>query len=436
MKQTSPESAATRLMQIKAQQDRRSKRRLRSALITIGSIAALFGAIVLVLNHSGSMLSGLLGDTPGVDLEMQQAQEAMQETSTVTVAAVGNLSISDAQLADARGNDLYDFSPSFLGVAELLNETDLTIGNLECNFNGAPFGTDSASAPNALADTLVGLGFDLLQTSNSASIHNGVNGLVATNNAIVDAGMQPVGTFVSAKERNACGGMTLREINGVRVGFIAFTKGLDNMSLPSDSQYAIHLLYEDYDTNYTKLNTAGIEAAMKAAREQEPDVLIALVHWGSEYSREITSAQKRVEELLYENGADAIIGTHSHLVGAVKDKEITVSGAKKRVLTAYDLGSFYTESSRSDIQTGLVLRLEFTKNNWTGQTSLTDWSYTPVYCADFGPRETHRFQIMNLQNAIEMYESNYVFRVPDKVYEDLKEIQEELPEYLQLEEKE
>ncbi len=422
-----------RMGALQRQRQQRRQRKFWSAMLTLFAIALLTGAVILILNDGASMLSGLLSDEPQSSQTTQDedAQSAMDKYSTVTIAAVGDISISDAQLADARTGDGYDFSPSFFGAAELLSKADLTVGNLECTFSGAPYGSASLSAPNVLADTLAGLGIDLLQTANSASIRSGMAGLEATIRAVEAAGMTPVGTFATAQARQDSGGVSIREVNGIRIAFIAFTKGLGNMSLPEDSGYAVNLLYEDYDTNYRDLDTEGITAAMEEARKKEPDVIIALLHWGSEYSRGATKAQEQVAKLLYEQGADAIIGTHSHMLGELRPDSITLEdGTAKEVLTAFDLGNFYADDEKPGAQTGLVLELTFTRNNWTGKTSLTGYSYTPVYCADFGVQEPNRFQVLHVENALSLYEQDYVYRVSEETYETLKEEMDRLPDYI------
>lgn len=420
-----------RMAKVRAQRAQRRRKRHLSALITVLAIALLTGAIILILNDGGRMLSGLLGERPAHTEDVQQAQADSDKYTSITIAAVGSISISDHQLADARGGDGYDFSPCFFGAADLLSDADLTVGDLECNFAGSPYGTATSSAPAALADTLSGLGFDLLQTANCATIANGMSGLESTIDAIRAAGMQPVGTFASSQAWRDASGMTMMEVNGLRVAFIAFTKGLGNMSLPENSAKSVNLLYTDYDTNYSDLDTAGIVSTMEGVRKQNPDVIIALVHWGSEYSREVSDSQKRLAKLLYENGADAIIGTHSHMVGPIDEHTVTLDdGTEKDVVTAYDLGDFYTDSAKPGTQTSAALRLTFTRNNWSGKVMLSECKYVPLFCADMGAREPHRYQVLNIENALALYEQNYVYRVSDEIYEQLKQEQEDFAEYV------
>ena len=408
-------------MEVLQQQRRaRKRRRLISALITILAIALLTGAIILILDNSGSILSGLLDKRPAATEVTPAVQPADEEYSTVTIAAVGSICISDRLLVDARTSDGYDFSPCFFGVAKELSDADLTVGDLVCNFAGTPYGSATSSSPENLADTLAGLGFDLLQTANCASIANGVAGLESTIDVIDKAGMHSVGTFASAEERSRSGGITMLEANGMRVAFIAFTKGLGNMSLPEEAAGTVNLLYRDYDTNYSELDTEGITAVMDNAKKQSPDVIVVLLHWGSEYSSEVSDTQQELVELLYNNGADAIIGTHSHMVGPVEETTRTQEdGSEKAVVTAYDLGDFFTDSTKPDTRTSMVLKLTFTRNNRSGRSMLSDCSYTSVYCADCGMEAQNRYQVLGIRDAMELYEQNYVYSVPAEVYEQL-----------------
>ena len=134
-------------MEVLQQQRRaRKRRRLISALITILAIALLTGAIILILDNSGSILPGLLDKHPAATEVTPTVQPADEEYSTVTIAAVGSICISDRLLVDARTSDGYDFSPCFFGVAKELSDADLTVGDLVCNFAGTPYGSATSSA--------------------------------------------------------------------------------------------------------------------------------------------------------------------------------------------------------------------------------------------------------------------------------------------------
>lgn len=61
------------------------------------------------------------------------------EGDTLTIAAAGDVNVTQALLDSARGADgSYDFSRMILGAASLLSGADLTVADLEVNFCGAP----------------------------------------------------------------------------------------------------------------------------------------------------------------------------------------------------------------------------------------------------------------------------------------------------------
>ena len=59
-----------------------------------------------------------------------------------------------------------------------------------------------------------------------------------------------MGAWANNQEAKESGGYTIREVNGIRVAVVAFSKGMDSMALPAGSENCVNLLYEDYDTEY------------------------------------------------------------------------------------------------------------------------------------------------------------------------------------------
>ena len=212
---------------------------------------------------------------------------------TITVAAVGDIMIDDDLLAAAlQENGTYDFSRSFAAVAGMTGSADLTLGNLELNFAGEPYGSATGSAPESLAMALAGVGFDVVQTANSASIQNGLSGLQSTIRYLNAAGIDHVGTYAASSDKSANEGVLLRNVSGLKVAILGYTKGLGGLSLPHGSEYAVDLLYTDYATDFDKIATDAINRSLEAARALQPDVILAMLHWGSESDRTVTASQR------------------------------------------------------------------------------------------------------------------------------------------------
>jgi poly-gamma-glutamate synthesis protein (capsule biosynthesis protein) len=145
---------------------------------------------------------------------------------------------------------------------------------------------------------------------------------------------------------------------------------------------------------------------------QQPDVTIALLHWGSTYNDILRDSQKKIEKLMLENGVDAIIGTHSHYVQEVKfDPEAGT-------VVAYSLGDFFSGGQQNGSHYSILLQLEVTRNNLTGETKITACDYVPVYTLT-PERDGESMRLVRIEAAIEQYENRHINRVNSTAYQNL-----------------
>ena len=333
----------------------------------------------------------------------------------VTLAAVGDIMFYDTQLMDAMQEDLsYSFDECFLAISAYTNSANLTVGNLELNMTGKePYtGKPYWNAPESLATKLSEIGFDVMLTANTYSITNGINGLVNTAKFLNAAGIDNVGTHISDPDETAGAGAIVREINGIKIAFIGFTKGVDGMKLPANNEYAVDLLYSDYTGTYSKIDTSSILDRIDDAKALKPDLIVAMCHWGGEFDLEPTDSQKDIADLMFENGVDVILGSHSHIVGPMGYVDVeTVDGEKKTCFIAYSLGNFISDMDKDYSMESVILNLEFTKSGETGKTTVSNANYTPLYILDAGEGADVRFEILPIREAIktklfEQYEQN------------------------------
>ena len=328
--------------------------------------------------------------------------------TTIHIKAAGDLNVTDAVVNAGMAVNSYDFSPVFKDVAAILSDADLTVMNFEGNVCGAPYGSESTSAPAELLTALRGCGVDLLQMANSCPINNGLNGLTSTLRAIRAAGIEPVGAFSSSEEFKKSKGYTMTEIQGVKVGFVSFTKGLGGRGMPAGSEDLVNILYTDYATEYREIDKNRITSILKAMEEEKPDLTVALLHWGSEYNDDISKTQTQIVSLLKKNGVDVIIGTHPHTLQPIEfDK-----GAG--TLVAYSLGDFFGDANRGATNYSVILDLEITKDDNAGTTKVTDYTLHPIYTV----RETECVgnndrRVVRIGTALTAYKGNFLDKVTD-----------------------
>lgn len=396
-----------RLRQEKAaQRAEKQKKRLRIQLI----------AAAVVLITCAGLIFGLSRRTPQPDTSDTQAstgpastqatvpEETKPATTIIHYAAVGDLNINDATVS--AGGAGYVYTDTFMDIAHLLADADIASVNFEGNLAGEPYGS-SFSAPQSMATALQKAGIDLIQMANSYSINRGVSGLASSIDAIRAAGMEPLGVYATNGAFQQSKGYTIRTVEGVKIAFVAFTKGMDGMALPPGSENCVNVLYTDYDGTYQNVDTERIKTILSAAKKEKPDITIALLHWGSEYNDTISKSQGAIVELLQTNGVDAIIGTHSHYVQKMTFDE------EKGQFVAYSLGDFFSDAQRAGSEYSVVLDLEITKDNRTGKAKITNYSYTPIFTVN---EDGKPLRVVRIQEAIAAYESGYFQRVSQETY--------------------
>ncbi len=383
------------------EQKRRRKTQQRMVLGLLALIVVL--ALVLIVRgcRAKPAPAPVEPSTPAEPVDTAAPAEP-EADSVVQLTAVGDIMIYDDILAAAQtAEGVYDFSDCFSAVAAYTMAADLTVGNLELNFCGAPYaGKPDFRAPEALAGTLRDIGFDVLQTANTYSIQNGMTGLSGTISALDAVGIDHVGTYATQAERDASGGVLVKTVNGVRIAFIAFTKGVNNLTLPEGSEFAVDLLYTDYDSDYSKVAQDAIVQTAKNAAATDADIVIAMLHWGSEYDNTITDTQKKIESLLLENGVDVILGSHSHVVGNLTEKTVQRGNDEKTCFVAYSLGNFFSSQTQSGTMESVLLNLEITKSGKTGQTSITNVGYIPLYILKQETDGQPQIQVLPVRSAI------------------------------------
>lgn len=324
----------------------------------------------------------------------------------------GDVNITDQSVAAGEKGGYYNYTDVFMDVVPVLADADLTVLNFEGNLYGAPYGTESASAPQAMVEALKAAGVDMLQVANSYTIANGIIGMKQTLDAVRSAGMEPLGAYASNEEFDKSGGYTMVNVKGVRVALVAFTKGMGSLGLPAGSEKCVNLLYTDYASSYQKVNTEGITAVLDAVNAQKPDITIALLHWGSEFNAVISDTQQQIVELLQSLGVDAIVGTHPHYV-----QQVVFDEAGGTVI-AYSLGDFYGSGEKSGTYYSVLLNLEVTRDNRTGETKITDCSHTPIYLLT-PDRDGEPLRLMRMEAAIESYEGNHINKITAVAYENM-----------------
>lgn len=396
---------ARRMKRLAQKRRRRMQQRIVLALLALILVLAVVLAVRSCSNQDAeTKQQEEPTNTP--EISATQKEPVSEPDTVITLAAVGDIMAYDDQIEFAKQSDgSYDFTQSFAAVSALTMSADLTVGNLELTFCGEPYsGKPDFRAPEAMGEALADAGFDLVQTANTYSITNGISGLSSTIKYLNTMGIDHVGTYASADDKASNEGVFVKNVNGIRIAFIAYTKGVNNLRLPEGSEYAVDLLYTDYDSEYTTVNRSAIEDSVKAAKALNPDLIVAMLHWGSEWDTTITDTQETITDLLLDGGVDIIFGSHPHVVGKMEMREVTTEDGKtKNCFIAYSLGNFIaspTAQTANHAMESVLLDLEITKKGSTGETTITDVSYIPLYIAQTEGDAGSGIQVLPVRSAI------------------------------------
>lgn len=391
------------------------QRRMRRRLIIAAVVLAICGvALYTLTQNNGDILTD--ESSPAATAAPTEVATDPPDTPTTTIhiKAAGDLNVTDLSVAAGNTSIGYDYTEAFLDVAPLLADADLTVMNFEGNLVGEPYGTSSASAPQKMVEALVNAGVDILQMANSYSIYNGMIGLSQTLSNIRAAGIEPIGAFATPEEFQKSKGYTICEIQGIKVAIVAFTKGMGGLGLPSGSETCVNKLYVDYDTDYQNIDKEGIRTILKNMASENPDISIAMLHWGSEYNDTIFEGQEDIADLMMANGIDIIIGSHPHMIHKIDFDDVG------NTLIAYSLGDFFGDATKGGTNYSVVLDIEITRDNESGVTEIEDYTVTPIYTLSESETKDGQRRVVRTRDTIAAYEVNFVDKVTKAAYDSMQ----------------
>jgi poly-gamma-glutamate synthesis protein (capsule biosynthesis protein) len=220
---------------------------------------------------------------------------------TVRLLFAGDIMFHLPQVEAARtkGNQ-FDFDAPFDALKPLLQEADLTIGNLETTLHPSLFrGYPCFSSPDTVAYTLKRVGFDVLTTANNHAADRREDGIKRTLEQLNKVGILTTGSFLNREDR-AQRAPLLVHCKGIDIAFLAYTYGTNGISVRPPFEVAL-------------LDSVQIRKEIAEARHKGAEVVIVLPHWGQEYQR-VPNREQRLWALRFRRwGADAVVGSHPHV---------------------------------------------------------------------------------------------------------------------------
>lgn len=248
----------------------------------------------------------------------------------------------------------YDHSSFLEDLKPLLSDADLAIANAEFTLAGPPYtGYPAFSAPDSFLSSILDAGVDVLLTANNHILDKGTAGLERT--------LKQYGRFAGSgldEAQYLRNNPLIVPVKGIRIALVNFTYGTN---LGSSREYP----------KISRMKREEIAAQMKRARECA-DFIIVLPHWGEEYELRHSASQQSWAEWLVEQGADAIIGAHPHVV-----QDTT---RIKGVPVVYSLGNAVSNMSAPNTRLELAVELRLIKHKGSGEKMLSGPELHFLWC--------------------------------------------------------
>lgn len=343
-------------------------------------ILLIAGAIVLVVatpfqgtdSHDGKTPKIEATSTPDIEATFTPSPSPEPTPRSATIRSLGEIAMQNNLLKSALVDNSFDFSEMFSEISDVMGDADYTVADVEgvmgdgTNYSGSG---SKLVTPASLIQTLKDCGVDMLMLANDHALDAGFAQQQAMVHNCVSAGMDYVGAATSSEEKSS---PNIKVINGINVGFLAYTSTLNGNEKNVDAaavNYGVNLI--------SKSNAANDVQAMKDAGA---DVVIAYVSWGDMFKRSITSEQQKIAKALVQAGVDVIIGYNPHVVQPAMWLETTMAdGTTQRTLCLGATGNFLSDQRSQYSDSGIIFEFTIQERDELGTFDIVNPVYIPTY---------------------------------------------------------
>lgn len=303
--------------------------------------SVIFTGVLVVL----SVISGYLLFTNSFDFDGINFTIRKPKVYEAKMFMVGDALIHQSVYYNAGQNgNGYDFKPMIELIKPISSSYDLAYYNQETILGGTSLGLSHYprfNSPQEVGDAMIDAGFNVISLATNHTMDKGEAGVLASVNYwnskkdVVTSGQ-----WSSYEERDK---VRVYEKNNIKYAFFSYTTLTNGLNTPYGKDY----LNNVYSDSKAKNDIEKVK--------DKVDVIIVAMHWGVEYSMNVSSEQERIANYLSNLGVDLIIGAHPHVVEAVE----YINDGKTFVI--YSLGNFISGQIGVDKLTGLMMEVTIRK---------------------------------------------------------------------------
>ena len=286
------------------------------------------------------------------DTSLPSEEPPLKTTTRASLFMVGDALIHSAVYADADTGNGYDFRPMIEEVKEISKNYDLAFYNQETILGGSELGLSSYprfNSPYEVGDAFVDAGFNLVSLANNHTLDRGETAILNSHRYWMQhPEVMTAGSFSSNDEMAQ---PNIGEVNGISYAFFAYTDWTNGLVVPVGKDY----LLARYSNELAKQD-------IEKVRDQV-DVVIVSMHFGDEYSFNVSSRQRDIATYLASLGVDIVIGHHPHVVEPIEMINDT--------LVIYSLGNFISAQRGVEKLTGMMFSLDIVKTTEAGVSKVS-----------------------------------------------------------------
>ncbi len=328
-----------------------------------------------------------------------------------TLCAIGDVMCHNTQYMDAYNKTTgeYDFSYVFNDIIKYTQSPDITIGSLETSFAGSEVGYSNYprfNSPDNLAYCIRKIGVDVLSTAGNHCLDMGFSGLSKTIDVLDGYHLAHLGTYKTKEDSEK---ILYQYVKGTKIAFVNYTYGTNGIPLPSDKPFCVNLIDKEF-----------IKSQLDKAKSEGAQMIVACMHWGTEYRTTANDEQKDLADFLFQNGVDIILGNHPHTLEPMEKRTVTLDdGTTKDGFVIYALGNFICDQNAENTRNSIILNLQITRNS-DGKISIDSATYTPIHMYKNPNATSHKFKVLDINQSIRSYEDGSDTSIGKAKHEDLK----------------
>lgn len=376
--------------------------------IVIALLSLVIGAIAKISSpkedgNDSQILSNISSDII--------SSEPTPKEITATVINTGDIILHSTVLDGAKtGDGNYDFSAFFTQATNYFKAADLATANLEVTLGGTESGAFSGypafNAPDSVLDTIKNSGLNFLTTANNHCYDTGLFGLKRTVQQLRAKNID----FIGTKESDADPTYMIKDVNGVKIGMVAYT--YENSSGAGQKSINGNIVKAEANSlinsfSYDRINAFYTEAqsVVKDMNQQGADAVVFYMHWGEEYQLNANTWQKTIAQKLCNIGVDVIVGGHPHVVQPIE--LIYSEDSQNTTVCLYSMGNAISnqrkelmnpECTTGHTEDGVLFEFTFTKYG-DGETALTAVDVIPTWVNKYRGGSGYQYTMYPLESA-------------------------------------